>query len=220
MAFRLPAFELAFEHENAFYLASDVSRIAKLLAHYELFRRTVELPGAMVECGVFKGASLVRWATFRQLFGGAASKAIVGFDAFGAFPKTGWGPDQAVRARFIEEAGADSIGLEQLNEVLVRKGIGDNVELVKGDICQTLPAYVEARPELAVSLLNLDTDVYEPAVTILECLWPRLVPGGVLMLDDFGVFPGETTAIKEYFADLPVKLQKLPFNNTPTFIVK
>ncbi len=220
MAFTLPDFEVAFDHENAFYLSSDVSRIAKLIAHHELFRRTVEVPGAIVECGVFKGASLIRWATFRQLFGGAASKPIVGFDAFGAFPETDWEPDKPVRERFIEEAGSESIGIQQLREVLDRKGIGENVELVEGDIRATLPAYLEARPQFAVSLLNLDTDIYEPAVTILKYLWPRLVSGGILLIDDFGVFPGETTAANEYFAELPVTLEKLPFNNTPTFVVK
>jgi Macrocin-O-methyltransferase (TylF) len=216
----LPDFADAFRHENDFYLSSDVSRIGKLLAHYEFFRRTVELPGAIVECGVFKGASLVRWATFRQLFGGAHSKPILGFDVFGHFPETECPADKPVRERFIEAAGNESISVDQLEEVLEQKGVGQNIELVKGDITTTVPKHVEAHPELAVSLLNLDTDIYEPAVTILEQLWPRLVPGGILLLDDFGVFPGETAAVNEFFADRPVKLQKLPFNGTPTFIVK
>jgi Macrocin-O-methyltransferase (TylF) len=71
-----------------------------------------------------------------------------------------------------------------------------------------------------VSLVNLDTDIFEPAVTTLECLWDRLVPGGILVLDDFGVFPGETTAIREFFGDHRVKLEKLAYNNTPTFVTK
>jgi len=216
----LPDFDAAFEYENAFYLASDVSRMGKLLAHYELFRRTLEVPGAIVECGIFKGASLVRWATFRQLFGGPESKSIVAFDVFGEFPETGWEPDKAVRDRFIDAAGSQSIGVDQLRSVLKHKGIGANVDLVQGDITETLPAYVEAHPQLTISLLNLDTDVHEPAVTILECLWPRIVPGGVLLIDDYGVFPGETSAVDAYFEDKPVTLQKLPFNNTPTYVVK
>jgi hypothetical protein len=220
MGYNLPDPADAWEHENGFYLTSDVSRIAKLLAHYELFRRTVGLPGAIVECGVFKGASLVRWATFRHLFGGPMSKDIVGFDMFGEFPGTEWEDDKPVREAFIQAAGSTSISAQQLREVLVRKGIADNVELVEGDICQTLPAYVAEHPALAVSLANLDTDVFEPAVTTLECLWDRLVPGGILILDDFGVFPGETAAIREFFGDHHVRLEKLTYNNTPTFVTK
>jgi hypothetical protein len=220
MPLTLPDFDAAFEYENSFYLSSDVSRIAKLLAHYEIFRRTAELPGSIVECGVFKGASLIRWATFRHLFGGAHSKRILAFDAFSEFPETNWEPDKPVRERFIAEAGSESISVDQLRHVLDLKGIGDNIHMVEGDITETLPTYVESHPQLAISLVNLDTDVYEPAVTILECLWPRIVPGGILLVDDFGVFPGETSAVKEFFAGHRVRLQKLPFNNTPTFIVK
>jgi hypothetical protein len=216
----MPDFDDPWAHENGFYLTSDVSRIAKLLAHYELFQRTLGLPGAIVECGVFKGASLVRWATFRQLFGGPMSRHIVGFDMFGEFPGTEWEDDKPVRERFIQAAGSVSISAQQLREVLEHKGIADNVELVEGDICQTLPAYVAEHPALAVSLANLDTDIFEPAVTTLECLWDRIVPGGILVLDDFGVFPGETAAIREFFSDHHVRLEKLAYNNTPTFVTK
>ena len=56
----LPDFSKAFEYENNFYLSCDNSRIAKLLAHYELYKMVVNIPGAIVECGVFKGTSLTR----------------------------------------------------------------------------------------------------------------------------------------------------------------
>ena len=49
MSLALPDFDAAFEHENAFYLSSDPSRMGKLLAHWELFSRTFELAGAIVE---------------------------------------------------------------------------------------------------------------------------------------------------------------------------
>ena len=59
---------LAFEHENGFYLTCQSSRIGKLLAHYELFNLVKHLPGSLIECGVYKGASLARFAMFRHLF--------------------------------------------------------------------------------------------------------------------------------------------------------
>ncbi len=58
----LPDFQKAFEYENNFYLSCDNTRLSKILAHYELFKMARELPGAIVECGVFKGTSLVRFA--------------------------------------------------------------------------------------------------------------------------------------------------------------
>jgi hypothetical protein len=70
----LPNFESTFEYENNFYLSCDNSRIAKLLAHYELYKMVSNLPGAIVECGVFKGTSLTRFATFRDLFSNSHAK--------------------------------------------------------------------------------------------------------------------------------------------------
>ena len=220
----LPDFDRAFDFENDFYLACAPSRLAKVLAHYELVKRTWELPGAIVECGVFKGCSLARFSIFRELLGrcggeATSRKPIIAFDTFGEFPEAG-DEDREQRDRFVEEAGSQSIGVEQLRSVLEHKGTGADVELVAGDLCETLPVYVERHPDLEVSLINLDTDLYEPAVVILECLWPRLVPGGILMLDDYGVFPGETRAADEYFAGLDVEVERVPFAETPSFVVK
>ncbi|MBK5245369.1 MAG: dTDP-6-deoxy-L-hexose 3-O-methyltransferase, partial [Eubacteriaceae bacterium] len=75
-------------------------------------------------------------------------------------------------------------------------------------------------PHLKISLLNLDTDIYEPAVTILEHLWPRIVRGGVLILDDYGTFPGETKAVDDYFDGKDIIINKFDFAMTPCYIIK
>ena len=53
--------------ENNFYLHSDISRLNKTLCQFELFKKTVNLRGDIIECGVFKGSSLIRLLTFRDL---------------------------------------------------------------------------------------------------------------------------------------------------------
>lgn len=175
---KLPDFTKAFEYENNFYLSCDNKRLSKFLAHYELFEMAKGLPGAMVECGVFIGASFVRFAGFRDLFGNPFSHKLIGFDTFGSFPETNFEEDKKYRDNFIQAAGEQSISKKQLFEVLRRKGIVKNVELVEGDIVKTVPEYLRKNPHLKISLLNLDTDVYEPAVAILKYFWPRIVRGG------------------------------------------
>jgi hypothetical protein len=174
----LPNFESTFEYENNFYLSCDNSRIAKLLAHYELYKMVSDLPGAIVECGVFKGTSLTRFATFRDLFSNSHAKKIIGFDIYGKFPETNFQEDKAPRQRFVDSAGEESIDVDQLKGVLQHKGVEKNVELIKGNILETVPSYINNHPELKISLLNLDTDIYEPASVILELLFPRIVRGG------------------------------------------
>ncbi|AXI10442.1 dTDP-6-deoxy-L-hexose 3-O-methyltransferase [Oceanobacillus zhaokaii] len=217
---KLPNFTKSFEYENNFYLSCDSSRMSKIIAHYELYKKALNTPGTIVECGVFKGASLSRFVMFRDLFENSHSKKIVGFDAFGEFPGTNYNDDKVFRQNFIDDAGEEGISIEQLYQVLENKGLNHNVELIKGDINNTVPEYIEKHPELKISLLNLDTDIYEPAVTILENLYPRITIGGILIIDDYGVFPGETKAVDEFFKGKKVKIRKFPFAKTPSYIIK
>lgn len=217
---KLPNFKKSFEYENNFYLSCDITRISKILSHYELYKMSNDIPGSIVECGVFKGASLCRFATFRELFGNSFSKKIIAFDTFGKFPQTKFTQDKHFRKKFISQAGNTSISKNQLLKVLKNKRLERNVELVQGDITKTIPKYLKKHPELRISLLNLDTDIYEPAVTILENLFPRIPKGGILILDDYGTFPGETLAVEEYFKDKKIHIKKLPFSMTPAYIVK
>ena len=66
----------------------------------------------------------------------------------------------------------------------------------------------------------MDVDIYEPTVIILKHLWPRVVKGGVLLLDDYGNFPGETKAVDEYFKGDGIEIRKLPFAASPAYIIK
>jgi hypothetical protein len=216
----LPNFEKAFEYENNFYLSCDITRISKILSHYEIYKMIKEVPGEIIECGVFKGASYLRFAMFREIFGNPFSKKIIGFDTFSKFPETTFQDDTKARNKFISSAGSDSISKEQLLKILDNKGLNKHVDLIEGDITETVPSYVKANPELKISLLNLDTDIYEPAVTILEHLYPKITKGGILMLDDYGTHPGETKAVDEYFKNKTVEIKKFSFAMTPCYIIK
>jgi hypothetical protein len=73
------------------------------------------------------------------------------------------------------------------------------IDLVRGDANLTIPEYVESNPHLLVSLLYLDFDVYEPTVTALKTLVPRMPKGAVLAFDEVNNphWPGETKALLE-----------------------
>ena len=205
--------------ENSFYLNSNTSRLNKALCQFELFKKTVNLHGDIVECGVFKGTSLIRFATLRELYK-KKSRRIVGFDTFGKFPSAEFSKDVKLRSKFVKQSGNESISTNQLMRILKNKKIDTNVELIKGDITKTIPEYLERYPKLKISLLNLDVDLYEPSKVILENFYPRLTKGGVLILDDYGVFPGETKAVNEFLRNKKIKIRKFNFRKTPTYIIK
>ena len=77
--------EKQWDYENGFYITSHLMRLQKLIAHYELYKSISHLPGHIIECGVFKGNSLIRFLIYRDLITKSSKKSIYGFDAFGKF---------------------------------------------------------------------------------------------------------------------------------------
>ena len=104
--------------------------------------------------------------------------------------------------------------------ILNEKNCGESLDLIRGDICETVPEFVSNNPDLKIALLNLDVDIYEQSVVILEYLFPLLVKGGILILDDYGTFPGESQAVDDYFKGQSIEIQKFPFCKTPRYIIK
>ncbi|GJM30754.1 MAG: hypothetical protein DHS20C17_33890 [Cyclobacteriaceae bacterium] len=215
----IPKYSQAFEFENNFYLTSHPSRIGKFIIHYELYKKVKHLPGAIVECGIFKGASFIRFASFVNLLE-KGNREVIGFDIFGEFPKGKDKDDLMVLDNFLKAAGSKSIGEDQLWEVLKRKNLDDKIQLIKGDINHTIPNFVQDNPHLQIALINLDTDIYQPSLTVLEYLFPRLVPGGILVLDDYGIHSGETAAVDEYFKRQHIDIHTFPYAENPSYIIK
>lgn len=85
----------------------------------------------------------------------------------------------------------------------------------------TLDKYLDENPHTRIAMLHIDTDIYEPAMFGLHKLYERIVPGGIIVLDDYAVVEGETLAADEFFADKRVKFNKFLFSHSkPTWIEK
>ena len=207
------------DYENGFYLTCETNRIGKFLNHLEIYKKILDLPGDILEFGVYKGTSLVRLLSFRNLLESENSRKVFGFDIFGKFPDTlELESDREFVQRF-ENAGGYGISKSELEFHLKNKGIG-NYELIEGDIMKTVPRYLANNPSKKIALLHIDVDVYEPTKMILENLWDKVVKGGIVMLDDYGTVEGETKAVDEFFADKNIAIHKPGFNHIPSYIIK
>lgn len=212
--------EKRFDYENGFYATADPSRFSKFISHLEFFKRTSEIRGEIVEFGIFKGNSFFRWIKFRDLLEQTNSRKIIGFDIFGDFPEANFEEDKLKRDAFIEETkGGKSISFEEITAILKKQNLQKNVEIVKGDILQTLDQYLENNPHLKISLLHIDVDLYEPSKVILEKLYSRVTKGGIIILDDYGAFAGTNKAVDDFFKD-KVEIKKLPYAHAISYIVK
>jgi len=212
--------ENVWDAENAFYWFSHPTRISKLLSHFELYKLIIDLPGDFVEFGVYKSASLIRFATFRKILENDFSRKIVGFDAYGKFPHNSG--NTSTDSKFIEKferEGGDGLAVNEIKSILNYKNF-ENIELVEGDVFDTLPDYLSENPHSRISFLHLDMDVYAPTKFVLDQIWDRIVPGGLLVFDDYNSEEGATIAADEFLKINNLKLTKNPFYNIPAFLIK
>lgn len=198
-----------------FTMASD----ERLLATIDAVRHIVrcDVPGALVECGVWRGGSVLAMIrTLQEL--GVDDRDVWCFDTFTGMTAPGdedvsrYSPPAAETWREASERGErawggwfddDVFGREQVAEVLTATGYpAERIHLVAGPVESTIPG--DAPDD--VSLLRLDTDWYESTLHELRHLYPRLSTGGVLIIDDYGHWEGAARAAEEYFADIPPPL--------------
>jgi len=213
---KTPNFKKSWEYENNFLLTCQNSRIAKILAHYELFKMASKKQGDFVLGGVFRGISTVEFSTFIDLFEKSTKRKLVIFDEFGKFPENN---DDLKSKIVIQQMGKTGISLSQLSSILKHKKI-KNVELIKGKITEIISDYVSSHPKLKIALLNLDVDIYDRDLSTLKILYPLITEGGILILNDYGVFDYETKIIDNYFQNKNIEIKKLPFAKTPSYIIK
>jgi len=205
--------------------------LKRFLAHYELFRITIDLPGDIVELGVYRGTTLMNWANFLEIRNmGDRQKQIFGFDNFAGFTsfseKDGKQDERVGKemsgynAGVFEEILKDAISIYDKDRFIPYKS---RVILVKGEIEQTVPRFIEEHPGLRISLIHFDCDMYEPTKVALEAFWPRVVKGGVVLFDEYGIRPweGESNAVDEYFADKDVDIRRFDWCSNPGgYIIK
>jgi len=154
------------------------------------------VPGDMVELGVYKGNSAGILAAFARRHG----RRVFLFDTFQGFDER-------------DLRGVDSEHFVQFRDTSlasVQALVGtENVTYAQGFFPES--ASKISMPE-RIAVAHIDCDLYEPMKAGLEKFYPRLSPGGIMLLHDYssGHWPGATRAVDEFFRDLPEKVILLP----------
>jgi hypothetical protein len=193
--------------------------LKRFLAMYEIFKLILPVKGSIVECGVFRGFSVMAWAKLSTILEPEnLTRKIYGFDSFGGFPSVS--EEDRTSAGVAAPGDFQTSSYEELQE-LVRLydqdrflGHMNKVELIRGDASKTIPEFLEKNTHLLVSLLFLDFDLYEPTKVALEQLVPRMPKGAVLAFDELDnpIWPGETKALLDSLAVNRLKLRRLEWD--------
>lgn len=195
------------------------AHITRFIALYELFKLALPVKGSVVECGVFRGFSLMTWAKLSAVLEpNNLTRRIYGFDSFAGFPDVS--PADSPERTGLQLGDLHGTSLDELRALVdvfdQDRFLGHipKVELVEGDLIESLPRFLATHEHLVVSLLYLDVDLYEPTKLALELLLPRMPKGAILAFDELDnpSWPGETMAAIEAVGLRELELLRFGFD--------
>jgi len=208
-----------------FSLYTPRQDLANFLIRYEIFKRVLPVQGSIVECGVLHGGGLMAWAQFSAIFEPANhQRRVVGFDTFSGFPRLSK-QDRASESPQARRGGLAVASFDHLQQCIslfdMNRFVGHvpKVELVGGDATRTIPRYLRQNPQLVVSLLYLDFDIYKPTLAALKHFLPRMPKGAVIAFDELNSkdWPGETVAVLETVNLREYKVERCTFGSALSF---
>ena len=185
------------------------------------------IEGDIVECGVWKGGSMMAAAeTLRKL--GQTNRNLYLYDTYAGMTA----PTDADKAHNNETAAAllekdinnksDSVVWAYSSVEEVRANVAtigypaQLIHFIEGDVLKTIPATVSEK----IALLRLDTDWYESTKHEMIHLYPKLVSKGALIIDDYGFWKGSRQAVDEYIAENKVQILLNRIDDTGRVAVK
>lgn len=206
--------------------------LKRFLAHAELFKLVLDVPGDIAELGVFRGLGLMTWANLLEAYCiGDRTKVVYGFDNWEGFRKLS--RQDGKKSLDVHKFSGGFSPKQYFKELESAINIFDSdrfipwkprIKLVVGDIEKTAWKFLKDNPGIRFSLIHFDCDLYSPTSSALKLFWPILSRGGVMLFDEYSIadWSGETKAVDEFFADKPkVKIKKLAWTNAPAgYLIK
>jgi O-methyltransferase len=192
------------------YTMTSPERIACMIDAAE-YITTNDIPGAIVECGVWRGGSTMA-AAFSLLDLGEHDRKLYLYDTFEGMPppekediRHDGVPaenllhhhEKSLDDNYIAYAPIDHVK----NNLLSTGYQSDHIHFVTGKVEDTIPGTLPGQ----IAILRLDTDWYASTLHELIHLYPKLSPGGILIIDDYGWWKGARKAVDEYFCSLNPK---------------
>ena len=203
---------------DKFLKDTDVGRLQKILARYELFKKIIEVPGDICECGVFKGSGIFTWVKLMKLFKPNNNFQVVGFDMFGTKNKKlkfKYRLDKKVQSWHVSGTIKPKDLIKKCNEWGFK-----NLKLYEGDVKITTKKYVKENFGSRIALLYLDVDNYDGSLSILKNLYSKMAKGGIIAFDEYGLKGhGESEAVDKFFKKKKIKLNSFSWANSPTSYV-
>ena len=230
---KLDNLELTKEHQslfdsfNSFILSEDRRIFSKLISRTLLYNEVKDIPGDIVECGVFKGTGLYTFLKLKGLYNPNSSKKVVGFDFFDTNQlissinnKT---DKEAMDVLFKERNFIHETSFKDyLSTKLIQDGfLNTDFELVDGDLSITSKEYSENNPGFKISLMYMDVDLEEPTYNTLVNLWDNVTKGGIIVFDEYGYNKwSESKGVDRFIEERNIEIKSLNYMCPTSYIKK
>jgi hypothetical protein len=216
-----------FDNFNSFILSKDRRVFNKLMSRALLYNEIKDIPGDIVECGVFKGTGMYTFLKLKNIFNPNSSKKVIGFDFFdteGLISSIGGGQDKEAMDTLFKKRNFEhksSFKDEFHNQLLSHGFPSSDFELVEGDISITSQAFSQANPGLKISLLYLDLDLEIPTYQTLNNLWNNVTKGGIVVFDEYGYHKwSESKGVDRFIEEKNLEIKSLNFMCPTAYIKK
>jgi len=200
--------------------------LKRFLAMYEIFKLIQPVKGSIIECGVFRGFSLMTWAKLSTILEPEnLTRRVYGFDTFDGFPSVSdtdrGSAGVAAPGDFQSSSYHELLDLVRVYDQDRFLGHIPKVHLVRGNAVKTIPDFLKENPHLLVSLLFLDMDLYEPTRAALQHFLPRMPKGAVIAFDELDnpIWPGETKAVLEMLPVNRLSIKRLEWDPYIGYVV-
>ena len=201
--------------------------LSRYLFADEVYRKILDVPGDIMVFGVLWGQDM---ALFESLHGIHEPyhymRRLVGFDTFAGFPSVTAADgncEAAIQGGYSTTDGYETYLAQVLEYHEQEAPIPHKrrFNLVKGDVMDTLPEYLDKNPETIVALAYIDIDLYMPTQHILRLVRSCMPKGGVIVFDELNMheFPGETVAVKEMLDLRHCELKRSMYHPTASYMV-
>lgn len=211
---------------NKFILSSDLKVFGKLLARFQLFEMVKDIPGDIVECGVFKGTGLFTFLKLKRYYCPNSLKKVIGFDFFDTEALVDSLSNQDKEAMSTLFSGRNFKHEESFKEALeyqiLKSGFQEHeFELIQGNISKTVAEFTKTKPGAKISLLYMDLDVEDPTYDALNSLWDRVSSGGVVVFDEYAYHNwSESIGVDKFFKNKNIKIHSMNFIAPSAYVIK
>ena len=222
--------ELDFFNEMSKYSGFlRTSHISRHLAIYEIYKKTINLPGSVAEFGIYNGSTFFFLARLIEIFNSAehevhhsASRHLFGFDRFSGFKEISDEDKTVFPESPVKRIGglkSDSSSFYHTLECLKAESkISHRIHVINGDIEDSYPQFISDYSGVRICLALVDFDLYKPTKIVLDNIYEMMVPGGIIILDEYSFpdWPGETKAVDEFILRHGLKMRSIPWTFAPS----